>query len=285
MNIKLREIKTQPTIKNGQQGILLTDPIGIGQQTLFVPGSLALLLQLMDGTRDIGTLRTGFELRTGTPLSNSNIEQLIVKLDEALFLENERFSQAYEVAINDYRAASSRPPTLADTCYPAATQDLDIFLKKHFDKVKDGDLKYPAELKGLISPHIDYERGGPIYAQVWSRAREALKQAELVVILGTDHNEGKGRITLTHQDYETPYGVIPTAHDVIDKLAAKIGEDAFACELNHRGEHSIEAALVWLHYLIGGNKCHIVPILCGSFQTFIERGEIPIRAPHIAVAV
>lgn len=285
MQIKLREIRAQPTVQRGQQGILLTDPLGIGQKTLFVPNSLALLLQLMDGTRDLGTLRTGFELRTGTPLGNSVIEQLLSQFDEALFLENERFSQAYEAAINAYRSASSRPPTLAGTCYPAAAQELDIFLKKYFDQLNDDDLKYPAELRGLISPHIDYERGGSIYAQIWSKAREVLRQAELVVILGTDHNEGQGRITLTHQNYETPYGVIPTAQDVINELANEIGKEAFACELNHRGEHSIEAALVWLHYLIGQNKCHVAPILCGSFQTFIERGESPIKAPHIASTV
>ncbi len=285
MKIKLREIRTQPIVQRGQQGILLTDPLGISQKTLFIPGPLALLLQLMDGTRDTGTLRTGFELRTGTPLGTSIVEQLISQLDEALFIENERFSQAYAAAIQAYRSAGSRPPALAGTCYPTAAQELDPFLKKYFAPLENEDSEYPSELKGLISPHIDYERGGPIYAQVWSRAKEAVRQAELVVILGTDHNEGQSRITLTHQNYETPYGVVPTAQDVIDELAKEIGEEAFACELHHRGEHSIEAAIVWLHYLTRQNKCHVVPVLCGSFQTFIERGESPVKAPHIASAV
>ena len=115
MKVQLREIRTQPTIQRGQQGFLLSDPLGVGQKTLFIPSSLALLLTLMDGTRDIGALKAGFELRTGTPLSGSFLEQFISELDDALFLENEHFATAYEAVLEDYHNAASRPPVLART--------------------------------------------------------------------------------------------------------------------------------------------------------------------------
>jgi len=239
----------------------------------------------MDGTRDIGTLRTGFELRTGTPIDTSILEHFISDLDESLFLENERFARAYQVALNDYRSAASRPPVLAGKCYPANAEELSAFLEQYLDQVENEGLKQPGEVKGLISPHIDFKRGCPIYAKVWSKARTVVRQADLVVILGTDHNEGKGRITLTRQNYETPWGVIPTAQDVVDELVSEIGEGVFGYELNHRVEHSVEAAIIWLHYLLGNKPCQVLPILCGSFQLFIERDDSPLKAPHITSTI
>ena len=285
MKLKLREIKSQPAIERGQRGIILSDPLGVSQKMLFIPESLVLLLALMDGTRDIGTLRTGFELRTGTALSNSVVEQFVSQLDDVLFLENERFTQAYEVAINDYRSAASRPPVLAGKCYPPDAAELGTYLQQYIEQLGDRSLECPSDVKGLISPHIDFERGGCVYAEVWARAREAVKQAELVVILGTDHNEGEGKVTFTRQNYETPWGMLPTACEVVDEFVSEIGECIFECELNHRGEHSIETAMIWLHHLLGDKPCHVLPILCGSFQPFIERGESPLSAPHIASTV
>lgn len=285
MKLKLRQIRTQPVVERGQQGILLSDPLGISQKRLFISSSLAFLLTLMDGTRDIGMLITGFELRTGVLLSNSLVEQLASKLDEVLFLENERFSQAYEVALEDYRSAPSRRPLLAGEGCPENAGELRASLEQYLDEVEDEGHLRPTECKGLISPHIDFARGGRIYAGVWSKAKASVRQAELVVILGTDHNEGEGMITLTRQNYETPFGVIPTAQDVVDEMVSQVGEDVFAHELNHKGEHSIEAAVTWLHYLLGNKPCYILPVLCGSFQPFMENGESPLKAAHIASTI
>jgi hypothetical protein len=285
MKVKLREIRTQPTIQRGQQGILLSDPLGVGQKTLFIPSSLALLLTLMDGTRDIGTLRAGFELRTGTPLSSSFLDQFVSELDDALFLENEHFSRAHEAALEDYLNAASRPPVLAGKCYPVNAGELATFLQQYFNEAGDESPEYDNEVRGVVSPHIDFERGGHIYAKVWSKAKAALRQAELVVLLGTDHNDGKGSVTLTRQQYETPWGTIPTAQDVVDELLAEIGPGIFDRELHHRGEHSIESAIVWLHYLLGNKPCQALPVLCGSFQPFIEAGESPREATHISLTI
>ena len=285
MKPRLREIRVQPAVEGGQQGVLLTDPLGIGQKAMFMPKALALLLTLMDGTRDSGTLRTGFELRTGTPLSDAFMERLIIQLDEALLLENERFARAYEAALNDYRSAACRPAVLAGKCYPSDAGELSAFLRQYLDRQGDEGRGYPGEVKGLVSPHIDFQRGGHIYAGVWSRAEAALRQAELVVILGTDHNDGEGRVTLTRQSYETPLGIVPTAQAAVDEFVTEIGEGVFECELNHRGEHSVEAAVVWLQYLLGDRPCHVLPILCGSFQPFVERRESPLKAAHIGSTI
>jgi len=281
MNLKLREIRTQPFEQSGQRGFILSDPLGLSNKALFVPDALAGLLILMDGTRDIRTVRTGFELRTGIPLGDSLLEQLVSQLDEALFLENERYTRAYEMALSDFRNGISRPPVLAGNCYPPDTGELTAFLQRYFDEAGSSGLEHTDKVQGLISPHIDFARGAHIYAKVWSQARDAVKQAELVVILGTDHNDGNSRITLTPQSYETPWGIIPTARDIVQDLAYEIGDDALLHEFHHRNEHSIEVAAIWLHYLLGDKPCNLLPILCGSFQPFIEQNQSPREARHI----
>jgi AmmeMemoRadiSam system protein B len=127
----------------------------------------------------------------------------------------------------------------------------------------------------LLSPHIDYPRGGLVYAQVWERAAQAVQEADLVIIFGTDHY-GSDPFTLTRQNYATPYGVLPTATAIVDELAAVIGEEAaYAGELRHRGEHSLELPTVWLHHLRDRRPVEIVPILVGGFHRFYSNGDHP----------
>ena len=282
---KLREIHMQSAVHQGQQGILLTDPLGISERRLFVPTALAPLLPLIDGSRDLGTLRIGFELRTGIPLSPSVIENLISELDISRFLDNALFAQAVKAATEEYRQARSRPPIMAGRSCPGDPQELAALLQEHLGAMADIP-SWAADIKGIISPHIDFPRGGPVYGKAWATAAPAVKEAEVVVILGTDHNGGEGEITLTRQDYETPWGIVPTDQEVVDQIAALAGEDdVFGGELHHRGEHSVEAALIWSHYLTRGKPCQVVPILCGSFESFIRQNVSPSQGRSISATI
>jgi AmmeMemoRadiSam system protein B len=111
-------------------------------------------------------------------------------------------------------------------------------------------------------------------------------EADLVLIFGTDHTGRAGSVTLTHQPYATPFGVLPTDRVLIDRLAQAIGpEDAFAEELNHRNEHSVELSAVWLHYIYhqaGIAPRPMIPILVGSFAHHLENGTHPAREAHLA---
>jgi AmmeMemoRadiSam system protein B len=57
----------------------------------------------------------------------------------------------------------------------------------------------------------------------------------------------------------------------VDAIAEAMGTDtAYAGELHHLHEHSIELAAVWLHYIRDEEPCEIVPVLCGSFERFVQ---------------
>jgi len=278
---KLREVEIHPLVHNGRPCLLLRDPLQLTPKTIVIPQQVAPALALCDGTRqDAGALSAALAVRYGLRLAPGVVEQLLKALDDALMLDNDRFAQAKGQAVDEYRSAPCRRSSLAGQSYPARADELRALLDHYIESARDIEIApVGATLGGLVSPHIDYERGGPVYARVWKRAAERAKAADLAVVLGTDHH-GEHLLTLTRQHYATPYGTLPTARDVVDVLGEAIGpEQAFAGELNHRSEHSIELAAIWLHHLRAGQPCELVPILCGSFSAFVENNTDPEQHP------
>jgi hypothetical protein len=277
---KLRPLDPRPITHDGRPSIFLRDPLQLTDRGVVIPRQLGPFLFLCDGTRDVEELRASLAVRYGLRIGTDVLEQFVTALDEALLLENDRFARARERALAEYRQAPSRLPTSAGRSYPGDADRLHHMLDSYLEAV---DVTPPlmAAIHGLVSPHIDYERGGPVYAAVWKYAAEAAKAADLVVVLGTDHY-GDHLATLTRQHYATPFGVLPTAGDIVDALAEAIGpEEAFADEIFHRHEHSIELAAVWLHHVREGQPCEVVPILCSAFGRFVAGEADPARDPTI----
>jgi AmmeMemoRadiSam system protein B len=294
MNPKLRPIEVRPFMDQGRPVFMLRDPLSLSDKVVILPQALGPLLALMDGSRDLAALHASLLVRVGLRVSPEIVQRVIDQLDEALLLESERFAQVYAEIVRAYRTAPYRPSHLAGPSYPADATALHQLLDGYLAGASVNgvsaepsllpvmEVQEPhrqpesatgvsqANVVGLVSPHIDYQRGGPVYAEVWRRAAEAVRAAELTIIFGTDHAGSSGRITLTRQHYATPYGILPTATDVVGTIAHAIGEEAaFGEEIHHRGEHSIELAAVWLHHMRGGQACQVVPILCGSFHHFV----------------
>ena len=273
---KLRLLDPQPVDHQGQRYLALRDPLGLTDKTVMVPQALAPLLPLCDGSRTPGELRVGFMLRTGVELSGTQVDEFLASLDGALLLENGAFQEASQHALSAYREASSRKPSRASLGYPADPRGLADAIAEYEAQapVDEEPLSPTARLTGVVCPHIDYDRGGVTYAQLWRRCAPALDDIELAIVFGTDHSGGPGTLTPTAQSYATPLGVLPTESRLVDGLAEVLGPDrAFAEELHHVNEHSIELALVWFHHYIGGRACPVVPVLCGSFQQFVDGEE------------
>ena len=285
---KLRAVEPQWLEHQGRVYVTLRDPLGLSQQVVLVPQMLAPLLGLCDGTRDVGGLTAALALTTGLQVPTSRVRDIVDAMDAALLLENGAFRAASAAALKEYRDADHRRPALADNVYPADPDALSATLAGYCAKAPPPNRPLPdsATLRGVVCPHIDYERGNGTYAQLWQRCAPALEDVELAIVLGTDHSGGPGALTLTRQDYATPFGVLPTEGDIVDGLAEIIGEsEAFAEELHHVGEHSIELASVWFHHFIGGRPCPIVPVLCGSFYDFAAGMQDPAKDDAINGAV
>jgi AmmeMemoRadiSam system protein B len=277
---KLRNLDARPVYKDGRGYILIRDPMQISGSNLLIPQELGPLLGLCDGTRDASGIRAALTVRYGLTFTVSEIERILKTLDQAFLLENERFHEAMNHALERYRRESHRSPHLAGETYPTDPVELRAQLDSYLDaivyapKVESG--------RGLLSPHIDFERGGVVYAHVWHSARQFVREADLAIILGTDHY-GEDVYTLTQQSYATPYGVLPTATSIVDDLAKAIGvQAAFAGELRHQGEHSIELASVWLHHMRDGESIEMAPLLCGTYHPFVQEDRIEPTNPTLA---
>ena len=272
---KLRMVEPMWVRNQGETYLYLRDPIRVSEATLALPQPLAPLLAFLDGTRDLSEIRAAMAIRAGLSLTDEDVRSIIGQLDQALMIENGAYQDARRRVLNDFRAADHRPMSHAGAVYPESASELDATLDGWLARFpSDPDEPKPdGDLVGMLCPHIDYERGHATYAKLWNQARDDLADVELAIVLGTDHYGGPRRVTPTMQSYATPYGVLPTDLEAVEAIAGALGESAFDEELHHRGEHSIELALVWLHHFARGMEISVAPVLCGSFHEFVNGGS------------
>ena len=284
---RLRYIEIHPVVHRNQPFLLLRDPLQLSDRVVLIPEELTAALRLFDGTVEINDMPEILLSEYNSHVTKMDIEELFQSLDEAYLLDNRTSKAIMEEKLENYRRAPCRPANLAGKSYPEQADDLRQSLDGYLDQIGDVAPEN-AKIRGLISPHIDYERGWRVYAEGWAHAQEAVCSAELVVILGTDHYGLDRSLSLTRQHYATPFGVLPNPTQLVDSLVDTIGPElAFRGEFFHRSEHSIELAAVWLHHMRRGESCEMLPILCGSFMPYwsgeasIEEDEFLVRAVDV----
>jgi AmmeMemoRadiSam system protein B len=240
----------------------------------------------LDGKTTLPEIQARVYREVGQRLSLAELEDLVQQLDKAMVLDGPTFA-AFHAA---YRRERVRPAALAGRSYAGSEAALRAQLRQFFTHdrgagvpCRDGTpVPVPSPvLRGILSPHIDFHRGGPIYT--WSY-RELVEKsdADTFVILGVAHQYCRNRFALTRKHFATPLGVVSTDAAYVDRIAAESGSDLFEDELSHRTEHSIEFQAVFLQYVLGGRRpFEIVPILVGSFHDLMEEGTDPIEDPEV----
>ena len=265
---KIRNVDATPVTHHGQSFLMLRDPLRLQEESILLPMQLAPLLAMCDGKKGIGEIAVALEVNHGYVFSIVEIEDIIEAFNTYLLLDTEETANAEKEAKMRFREAEYRPTVLAGLAYPEDPRELGKSLNGYLASV---DVQHQTSgIVGLISPHIDYDRGHRVYAELWKTAEQAVQSADLAIILGTDHYGEDNRFTMTYQNYATPYGVLPTPQKIVDQISENIGvERAFRGELYHLNEHSIELVLIWLHHMRDGKPLELLPILCGSIGDFI----------------
>ena len=220
----------------------------------------------------------------GELIYREKIEEIIEQLDAQLLLDSDGFRDTLENEKRDFRLSHIREPAFAGTSYDSDPITLRGKVERYFispDGPGKPRMDNPSgELKGIISPHIDFQRGGPCYAFAHKEVREG-SNTDLFVILGTAHCEMKNYFSLTLKDFRTPLGTAKTNKAFAEALSNVYHWDLFEDEFAHKREHSIEFQLIFLHFLYPGKPLEIVPILCRSFHEAIERSISPREIPQI----
>ena len=267
---RVRALEPHWVDHEGEKLLVLSDRTGLFDEPLAVPPVVGFILSLCDGARDEDEIRGRLANEIGQNVEASELTGILDELEKRLVLEGPACDAAQRAQLDAYRSAPSRPCTLAGGVYPLETGECRRALAAYGADDREPASAYDPDIRAVISPHIDYHRGGRTYHRVWTRAAAAVRNADVLLVFGTDHSGGPGTVTLTRQSYDTPFGPLETDRPIVDAVVEALGEpDAFAEELHHRREHSIELAAVWAASLLdGGKRPSMVPVLCGSFHYF-----------------
>src|SRR6185312_2075124 len=125
---------------------------------------------------------------TGQLLAMKDLEDLVRRFDESMIIEGPAFAMFHQ----QYRESGRRPAALAGRSYAATLRALRTQLDRFFASAQGAgtpvvdDIEPAAGFRGILSPHIDFQRGGPVYT--WSY-RELVERsdADTFVILGVAH--------------------------------------------------------------------------------------------------
>ena len=249
---RVRPLEPVWTEHEGESVLVLRDRSGVCEQPLAVQPVVGFILSLCDGSRDEDAIRAELSRELKQEVEPAQLADILDSLERSLILEGPACEAATRAAVEAYRARAGPAGRAGRRHLPGETGACRAAIAAYGQGDDERPSRWDDEVRGVISPHIDYQRGGKVYHRVWARAAAAVRAADLLLVFGTDHAGGPGAITLTRQRYDTPFGPLETDQAGVDALAGALGEEAaFAEELHHRGEHSIELAAVWAASLLG----------------------------------
>lgn len=273
----LRYVDAVPFQHGNETLICLSDPQGYIEEQLLLSPAAYFIASLLDGENDEAAIKAVFREQFGHDVVDDEaIHTVVSQLDQNGFLATARFFEVRDSVDRAFAASPTRAAYLAGRSYPDDPEELRAFLAEPFEG-RDGAGEPSRDgtpgsqpLRGLIVPHIDFQRGGAAYAKGYTRLFEQGKP-DVALIFGVAHAAPPTPIVLTKKDFDTPLGTLRTDSEIVDALAAACSWDPFAYETVHRTEHSIEFQALMLSYLFG-DDVRIVPILCGDFSAAGEQG-------------
>ena len=285
---RLRPIEIFPVYDRGRRSLVLRDPSDPNINPIVVSDGAAEVLVLLDGQRTLRDVSNALLLR-GASVTENHLRSFLARLDEAGFLEGARATYRLQQRRARFLEQPYRPAVHAGGAYADGPQELADMLAAGYLHA-DGPGSLPGErdpqappLRAAIAPHVDLHRGAPTYSWAYKALAEA-QPAELYVVLGTCHTPVEGHFGATRKAYDTPLGPVPADQEFLARLGRTWGNDLFAGEFSHAGEHSIEFQAVYLRSLglAGETAAPIVPILCDSLHSMVPFNASPRDVPLVS---
>lgn len=268
---KLRPLEVLPVAVQGRQLVCLRDPLGFAEAPCCIEPQHYFIVSMFDGEHSILDIQAEYMKRFGDLLMSDDVRRIAEELDGAYLMESENFEQRRRALEGQFRAQPVRPAVSAGGGYPEEPAEI----REQFDGYLAAAVptKYPDVPRGLVAPHIDFERGGECYGHAYAALRDA-RDVKLFVLLGVAHGATKTPFVATAKSFETPLGTAPSDRDFVNRLAAESGMSLFEDEWAHKNEHSLEFQVAFLQHLFG-DDFRMVPILCSSFEPFIGPDRSP----------
>jgi hypothetical protein len=290
---RLRPVRGFPAQLGEQTALGLADARQISDKAVFTSMAFQVVLPMLDGQRTVDEIVAA----VGRGLTREPLEFLIGQLDEAGLLFGPVFDAIEAKMRADFDSTPVLPPgstaAFADSLAehwvrmqrPEAERGAPVELSEEYrtgmgqqrirevfdqwiaETLKDPNAPVLESLpRGIVVPHIDYQRGWMNYAGVWGRLR-GLSRPDRVLILGTNHFGQETGACACDKGYQSPLGVCPPATDLIDALKANLGPQAgeriFANRFDHEREHSIELQIPWIQHCLGADEDGAYPAVMG----------------------
>ncbi len=281
---KLIAVDTFPVEEDGRKMYCIKDPQNSDIAPLVVSELALYIMTFFDGNNSIDSVIATLKEKYGKVIEKADLDSLVKMLDTSLLLENENYIIHQQLIESNFFNSDTRKAHLSGLSYPESKEKLNNLLDDFFEKAGDIlPLKNENEiLRGLVSPHIDFTRGGTSYAVAY---REIINKsnANTYLIFGTTHYaQNDNPFILTRKPFSTPLGTIDTDTEFLDRIEDKCKWDLYEGEIFHRTEHSIEFQVVFLQHILKEKNFKIIPVLCNSFHQFIGNGSSPFEDKKIS---
>ena len=239
---KLRNVNVFPVQMSGEAYLCVQDPQNISEKALFLPPPVYFIVSLFDGEHSVLDIQDEYMRRFGGLLYAEKIQQIIDQLDQHLLLEGDRFREALREKEEAFKKAPTREAAFAGKSYQTDPEQLRAQLEGYFRGPEGSGLpeegKEGNRLKGVVAPHIDFQRGGFCYAFAHRAIKEESSSTRFI-LLGTAHTLMNEPFCLTRKDFVTPFGKLETDGELVDGIQSRCSGDLFADEGIHQNEHSI----------------------------------------------
>lgn len=174
------------------------------------------------------------------------------------------------VAMTKMRVQYDREPAVAGQFYPQHPDQLSNELEELFTAAVPRQCEH---VRAIISPHAGYAFSGEVAASAFNQI-DPDGPYERVFVIGSSHQvRFEGASVYCDGDFLMPYGKDTVDCEFGNALVLNHPELFSSDRYPHRGEHTLEVQLPFLHHLLKGNY-KIVPILLGSL--------LPTQCKHIA---
>lgn len=237
----LRPIQPIGLQKDGKQFVALRDPQMLCKQTMVIPVQAMPVLQFFRGEEDLDAIAQ----RLKAPVEQ--LAALVQGLDQVGLLWGPTFERLERELKEEIATRGAYPMGAAGSLGESAEQcrkRLDAWLAE----TDDPELDEP--VRGLVAPHLDYERGWPNYAAAY-RCIERVERPDRIVILGTNHFGLGDGVVLAEHGFETPLGRVSSDVGIVSAMIERLGKPLIIDQLDHMPEHSVQLHLPWLQHRWG----------------------------------
>ena len=274
---RLRPVEAFLVESEGKSFVGMRDPEGVSEATVMMSPAAFFIASMLDGKNDSLQMKIKFSHSfSGHVLTESEIGEVVKRLDSYGLLDTPTYRLMRADVRRRFAELRVRPASHAGAAYPGEPDELAAMIKGFFAADGGPGLIVAASPgdppRGLVAPHIDFERGGRVYAWAHRRLLDG-GLPSLIVILGVAHTAPPEPFALTRKAFDTPLGAVETDQDAADEMAAACGDWVTEDEFAHKLEHSIEFQAVWLKTMHPQSNARILPVLCSDFAMFCGDGN------------